>query len=175
VQDWDDKVRAALGVLLPPQRINPDDAGNVLSTLARHPALARAYLEFNTHVLAHSTLSPRVREIAVLRTVARRNCPYLWSHHIPIAQRAGLSVEEITRIEHGHPSDNADDAVVRAIDDIEDHCAISDDTWNVLRRHLDDRQRMDLVFTAGCYALLATAINTFGIQDENPTGTEDLH
>ena len=33
-----------------------------------------------------------------------------------------------------------------------------------LSEHLDERQRMDLVFTIGCYGALAMAINTFGVE-----------
>ena len=32
--------------------------------------------------------------------------------------------------------------------------------------HLDERQRMDLVFTIGCYGALAMAINTFGVEPD---------
>jgi hypothetical protein len=36
----------------------------------------------------------------------------------------------------------------------------------VLGERLDDRQRMDYVFTVGCYTLLAMAFNTFGVEVE---------
>ena len=90
-EEWDDTVRKALSPLLPAQRANPHDAGNVLGTLVRHPDLARGYLEFNAHLLVNSTLTPRVREVALLRAVQARRSTYLWDHHIPIAQRAGLT------------------------------------------------------------------------------------
>ena len=47
---------------------------------------------------------------------------------------------------------------------------ISDDTWAALGECLDEQQRTDLIFTVGCYSLLATVVNTLGIQDENPDG-----
>src|SRR5271165_3677011 len=169
-EEWDDRARAAVTALLPPERANARDTGNVLATMVRHPDLTRAYLKFNAYLLIDSTLSARVREIALLRIVHRRDCPYLWSHHVPIAQRAGLTASEIDAIRDGTVADDQDRMVTRAVDELDEHSTISDLTWAELGRHFDDRQRLDLVFTVGCYCSLAMAVNTFGIEDEHPDG-----
>jgi alkylhydroperoxidase family enzyme len=169
-KEWDDRARAAVTALLPPERANASDAGNVLATMVRHPDLTRAYLKFNAYLLIDSTLSARVREIALLRIVHRRNCAYLWSHHVPIAQRAGLTASEIDAIRDNTVADERDRLVVHAVDELDEDSTISDPTWVELGRHFDDRQRMDLVFTVGCYGALAMAVNTFGIEDEHPDG-----
>jgi 4-carboxymuconolactone decarboxylase len=167
-QDWDDVVRAALQSLLPRERANPRYAGNVLSTLVRHPQLTRAYLPFNAYLLTGSTLSTRIREVSLLRAVYRRDCDYLWSHHLPIAQRAGLTAGEIDAIRSGSLADPAEQAVLHAVDDLVDLSTISTAVWTALGRHFTDQQCMDLVFTVGGYYLLAMAVNTFGIEDETP-------
>ena len=41
---------------------------------------------------------------------------------------------------------------------------LTDETWAALGEHLDERQRMDFVFTVGGYAMLAMAFNTFGVR-----------
>jgi 4-carboxymuconolactone decarboxylase len=135
---WDDDVRTALSPLLSAERANPRDAGNILATLVRHQPLTRAYLEFN-----------------------------LWDHHVVLAQRAGLSDVEIDGIRSGALDAGLDGLVIRVVDELERDSTICDDTWAALGRHLDDRQRMDLVFTIGGYDLLALAVNTFGIEPED--------
>ena len=50
-EEWDDDVRRALSVMLPEERLNPEGAGTALSTLARHPALTKAFLRFSNHLL----------------------------------------------------------------------------------------------------------------------------
>jgi 4-carboxymuconolactone decarboxylase len=165
---WDEQVCDAVAVLLPRERTNPRDAGNILGTLVHNPALTKAYLQFNKYVLVDSTLSARVREIAILKTALLRDCPYLWSHHVPIAQRAGLSVEEISAVERGEAADDFDQLVLNAVDELHTDAKIADGTWAALGDHLDDQQRMDLIFAVGCYALLATAVNTLGIEEEQP-------
>jgi 4-carboxymuconolactone decarboxylase len=165
--EWDDRARAALASLIPADRANPTGAGNVLSTLVRHPDLVGAYLPFNAYLLRDSTLSPRVREVALLRVVYRGDCEYLWSHHIPIAARAGLSPEDIAAIRSGDGAEPLDQLVIRAVDDLTAHSTITQPTWDELGTVFGDQQRMDLVFTIGGYLLLALAVNTFGIQPEH--------
>lgn len=165
-EEWDERARASLASLIPPERANPRGAGNVLSTLIRHPDLTRAYLPFNAYLLRDSTLSPRIREVALLRVVFRAECEYLWSHHIPIAKRAGLSSQDISAIRSGDAVDPVARMVIRAVDDLMAHHTITQSTWDELAHAFSDQQRMDLVFTIGGYLLLAMAVNTFGIQDE---------
>src|ERR1700761_3494638 len=57
--EWNDAARQSVASLLPEDRRNPSDAGNLLSTLARHPDLCRAFLKFNGYLLMSSTLPAR--------------------------------------------------------------------------------------------------------------------
>jgi 4-carboxymuconolactone decarboxylase len=164
--EWDDKVDHALSGLLPAERRNPTDAGNLLSTLVRHPKLTRAFLRFNNHLLFSATLPARVRELAVLRVAHRRGCEYEWRHHVDMGREAGLTDDVIEGIQRGEATDDLDIAVLHAVDELEDKSIISDPTWAALSEHLDERQLMDLVFTIGCYGALAMAINTFGVEPD---------
>ena len=163
---WDERTRAALAALLPPDRRNPQGAGNAMATLARHPDLTETFLPFNTRLLLHNTLPPRLRELAILRVARRCACAYEWTHHVKIAARAGLSEAEIEAAGQGKAAGELDSAVLSAVDELGDTCNLSDRTWARLGEHLDERQLMDLVFTIGAYSLLAMAFNTFGVEPE---------
>lgn len=166
-EDWDDDVVNALSVMMPAERARPDTVGNMLGTFARHPRLTKAYLTFNMHLLVSSSLSSRLIETVVLRTAVSRGSQYLWDHHIPLARRAGLTDEDLDAINTGRAmADGLDAAVVAAVDELHDQTSISDATWRALSVCLDEKQLMDLVFTAGAYSLLAMAIETFGIEQE---------
>jgi AhpD family alkylhydroperoxidase len=161
---WDDAVDHALSGMIPAGRRHPAGTGNLLATLVRHPDLTRAFLRFNNHLLFNSTLPSRLRELAVLRVAHRRGCEYEWRHHVRIGREAGLTDGVIDGVRRGEATDELDRAVLRAVDELEDKSNISDETWATLSEHLDERQRMDLVFTIGCYGALAVAINTFGVE-----------
>ena len=165
--EWDDAVDHALSGMLPAERRNPEAAGNLLATLVRHPKLTRAFLRFNGHLLYSSTLPPRLRELAVLRVAHVHGSEYEWHHHVRMGREVGLTDDVIDGIQRGEVSDELDQAIVRAVDELQDKSAVSDTTWAVLSDHLDERQRMDLVFTIGCYGALAMAINTFGVEPDS--------
>jgi AhpD family alkylhydroperoxidase len=164
--EWDDAARQAVAGMLPEERRNPRDAGNLMATLARHPDLARAFLRFSGYLMARSALSPRVREQAILRIAHRRGCEYEWFHHVKLGRKAGLSDADIAAVQSGEPTDEFDRAVLGAVDELDEKSSLSDATGAALRERLDERQRMDFVFTVGGYAALAMAVNTFGVEVE---------
>jgi AhpD family alkylhydroperoxidase len=168
--EWDEAVRRSLSGMLPPERCNPRDAGNALSTLVHHPALTKAFLRFNTHLTFSSTLPPRVRELAILRVAHRRGCAYEWTHHVTLAKEAGLRDDEIAAVRRGSDGWAAGEferAVLNGVDELDEKSQLSDQTWAALGERLNDRERMDYIFTVGCYTLLAMAFNTFGVQPED--------
>ncbi|AFC41991.1 hypothetical protein OCO_07700 [Mycobacterium intracellulare MOTT-02] len=145
------------------------DTNNALSTLAHHPALAKAFLRFNVHLLTSSTLPPRIRELAILRVAHRRQSAYEWSHHVRMAKEEGVTEDQIAAVQRGEGLDAFDQAVITGVDELDEKSELSDHTWATLGERLNDQQRMDFVFTVGCYALLAMAFNTFGVQPEHAT------
>jgi alkylhydroperoxidase family enzyme len=169
--EWDDAVDHALSSL-PPERRNPSASGNLLATLVRHPKLTRAFLRFNNHLLYSSTLTPRLRELAVLRVAHRTHSEYEWRHHVRMGLEAGLTDQVIEDLQRGEAADDLDRAILHAVDELQDKAVVSDETWAVLSEHLDERQCMDLVFTIGCYGALAMAINTFGVEPDSETTPE---
>lgn len=167
---WDESVQEALAGMLPAERRNPRDASNVLATMVNHPALTKAFLRFNVHLLFTSTLPPRIRELAILRVAHRRDCAYEWHQHVDLGKREGVTDDEIVAVtRHGaveSPFDPFEQAVLTGVDELDEQSRLSDETWAALGERLDDRQRMDYVFTVGSYAMLAMALNTFGVQLE---------
>jgi AhpD family alkylhydroperoxidase len=139
---------------------------NALGTLARHPELTRAFHTFNGHVLFGTTLSPRQRELLVLRVAALRGCEYEWEQHVILAADAGLSPDDIARVAQGPDAPGwspLDRALVAAVDELLGDAKITDATWAALVDVLDEQQAMDLVFTVGAYDLLAMAFRSFGV------------
>jgi 4-carboxymuconolactone decarboxylase len=142
---------------------------NIFRTLARHPKLMKRWLVFGNHVLGHSTLAPRERELVILRTGWLCRSGYEWGQHVRIARDAGLSDDEIERIALGAEApgwSELDRALLRATDELRQDAFISDASWQALARHLGEQQLMDLVFTVGQYQLVSMALNSFGVQPE---------
>lgn len=172
--DWDAEVLDALAVMRQgdSQAAQRNEPGaprvvNALGLLMRYPALAKAFLTFNRHLLFNSSLSDRIRELLILRIAWLRRAEYEWAQHVLLAQKAGLSKEEIEAVKEGPGCVQwapLDAALLAAVDELHTDAFVTDTTWDALAAGLDQRQLMDLVFTVGAYDLLAMAFNTFGLE-----------
>src|SRR4051794_14554937 len=152
---------------------------NIFRTMITHPAAAKAFLAWGGYILSRkSTLPPRQREIVILRTGFLCRSGYEWTQHVPIGRRAGLTDDEIARIKIGPDAPGwgaADAALLRATDDLHRDQFVTDPVWAELTRHFNERQRMDMVFTAGQYTQVSMLLNSFGVQlDEGQVLDPDL-
>ncbi|HXY93795.1 MAG TPA: carboxymuconolactone decarboxylase family protein [Acidimicrobiia bacterium] len=179
-QEWSEEVRAGIAALRPPdakhdlkRRKGGPKGLNALGTLARHPRLTHAFHAFNGHILFTSTLTPRDRELLVLRVAKVRDATYEWEQHVVVGGEAGLSDDEIVRVAEGPDAPGwapHDAAMVRAVDELVADAMIADTTWAVLAETFDTEQLMDLVFTVGAYDVLAMAFRSFRVQLDDDLG-----
>ena len=142
---------------------------NIFATLARHPKLFKRWVGFGGVLLYGGNLSPRDRELLILRTAVHCQAHYEWGQHVAIAQAAGLSEDEIARVAVGPDAAgwSADDAaVVRAADELHADARISDPTWAVLSARLDDTQLIEVCMVVGQYHLVAFTLNSLGVEGE---------
>jgi len=143
--------------------------------LLNHPALAKAFLTFNNHVATSSSISRRVRELLILRISWLRCAEYEFIQHMVLGRRAGLTEEELDRITHGPDApgwDVVDAELLRAVDELHMRAGVQMDTLTRLGAHFGTCQLMDIIFTVGCYDLLALMFNTFDVRLE--AGVEPL-
>ena len=154
------------------QMLDPSGSGReiaaVYRTFARHPKLYVPRQVLSEYIRTKSTLSPRVREMLILRIGWRCRSAYEWAAHAPAGRRAGLTDDQIRMLARsGYESWNAADAaIVRAADELFDRDTISDGTWTALDEQFDDRQLLDVLITTGGYRMVSMVLNTFGVPAE---------
>lgn len=140
---------------------------NVFRTLVRHTALFRRWLPFAGHVLHKQTLSPRDRELLILRIGWLCRSRYEWTQHVQVGMRAGLAEEEIARIADGPDAAGwsaHDAALVRAADELHADACIGEATWHTLAARYSQAQMIDVIFTVGQYNLVSMALNSLGVE-----------
>jgi 4-carboxymuconolactone decarboxylase len=156
------EARAALSAL-------PDYARgfNIFRTLAHNPAALSAFLVWGNQVLSEAnSLTPRQRELAILRTGWNCRAGYEWAQHCVIGRNAGITDAEIAAVKLGPDApgwDPLDTALLRACDELTVDHHVSDATWAALAP-LGDQGRMDLVATIGQYTMVSMMLNSFGVQ-----------
>jgi 4-carboxymuconolactone decarboxylase len=142
---------------------------NIFRTLARAPKALTRFNEWGAYVLSRrNSLPPREREIVILRVGFLCKSGYEFTQHTRIGLNEGLSADEIDRIKAGADAgwSGADAALIRAADDLVGDHFVSDATWAQLKAHFDEKQCMDVVFTAGQYTQVSMFLNSFGVQLE---------
>lgn len=142
---------------------------NVLKTLVRHMELLRAWNPFAMHIMGTSSLSPRHREMLIMRVGWLTQSEYEWGQHVLMSRPEGLDDADHLRIKEGPKAkgwNELEAALLQAADELLDDAIIEDQTWNTLSKHLNTAQIMDAVFTVGQYNMLAMALNSIGVQRE---------
>jgi alkylhydroperoxidase family enzyme len=172
--EWPPEMRDALAAIrparprhpFPPRDADRPKGLGALGTMAHHPELARAFHTFNGHILFATSLTPRQRELLVLRVAVVRQSVYEWRQHVRLAADAGISPEEVSRVTEGPDApgwSSSDRALVRAVDELLAEARVGDTTWEVLASTFDAEQLLDVIFTVGAYDALAMALRSFGV------------
>ena len=163
--EWDPEIRELF------ERMgyqSEDDLYNILKTLAHHPKMFKRWLPFANHVLFKSSLSPRIREIIILRTGWLCHSEYEWTQHVRISrEEAGMNDADFEALEKGSkdPHWNREErAALRAAEELHSDKYISNIVWEEISQYFDQTQTMDIVATVGNYTLVSMMLNTFGVQ-----------
>jgi alkylhydroperoxidase family enzyme len=171
--EWGDDavsaLKAAYGEEVANGLLSPDGPPlpNVLATLMRNPGLVGPFLVYNASMMRDPLLGKRNFELIVLRVAWRTRSSYEWAQHVRMAQRVGITMEEIEAIGRGGDADGwtaLEVDLLTATDQLIDRYRIDDETWARLAEQLDERQLMEAAFIVGTYTCLAMAFNSFGIE-----------
>jgi 4-carboxymuconolactone decarboxylase len=164
--EWGDELRPILQATPPDFDVRLGD-NNIFPTLARHEQLFRAWLPFGGFLLGRGVLGARERELLILRTGFNCCSDYEWGQHVRIAERLGISSEEIMRIADGPAAPGwsaADATLLQAADELHEHAKISDGTWSALAESHDDRGLLEIAILVGHYHMVAFALNSAGVE-----------
>lgn len=121
-----------------------------------------------------ATLAPRLREIAILLTARHHRAQFEWYAHARIARDEGLAEEAIEAIHAGRDpgfEDPAEAAVHAFAAELLASRRVSDETFAALAAQLPEKERVELVFVLGYYALVSMTLNVFEValpQGEKP-------
>jgi alkylhydroperoxidase family enzyme len=152
------------------KRFDPNGSGaraaNVFVTFVRNPPADRLRGPINQHILNATTLSPRQRELLLMRIGVLCRSEYEWAAHSRSGRRVGMTDEDVARIVAGPGSggDALETALLRATDELYRDDRVSDGTWAALAASLDTKQMLDMLIAVGGYRATSMAINSAGVQ-----------
>ena len=144
---------------------------NLYRLLAHSPRAARSLNTLARFIRDGSRLDPRLRELAILQVSYLTRSAWGFSHHVRIGREVGLSDDEIRAVADetaGRPTglEPLAKAVLRAAREMTTDLVISDETFAVLQRQLDNERLTDLVVTISFYNGLVRLLETMQVDVE---------
>jgi alkylhydroperoxidase family enzyme len=138
----------------------------LIATTMRHPSLYRRQMELSVQLLS-GAISPRERELVVLRLAWLCRVPYMWGEHVEIGKLVGLDVEDIERVTRGSSAEGwsgHERTLLRAVEELLDDQSVSDETWGMLARSWNEIQLMEFPVLVGAYYTAALQQNCLKIR-----------
>ena len=166
---WTEDARDAFAYWEGPTAWDNGSRSNTMMTLAHHPRLAITSNDFGKYILIEANLTPRQREIIVLRVAWRFHSDHQWTHHVLSARKIGMAEAELTDLAQAEPADTwaeEERALILAVDQLTSQGQIDDATWAVLSGHHDTRTMMDILYAIGLFTMNAWAFNAMRIELE---------
>jgi 4-carboxymuconolactone decarboxylase len=145
----------------PPVDVMPE----FMRVMAKHPPVFRRQMEMG-NVLFNGRISPRERELAVLRISWLAGAPFEWGEHVVISKRCGVTAEEIERVTLGSSAadwSEHDAAILRGVEELVADFAVSDETWRMLAKSWDEPQLIEFPMMVGQYLTTAFLLNSLKV------------
>ena len=164
--DAPEPVRDALG------RVPPL---NIFRMMANADTAFRPWLRWGAALLGELQLDALLRELAILR-VARLtpHAEYEWVQHVPIAQAAGASDDQVAALERDdlEAACFSDDErrVLRFTTEVVRDAQASDSTLGELSEILSPREIVELLMVIGQYMMVARVMATTRMEIDKPAG-----
>jgi len=133
----------------------------------RNPEMADLAQKLGFVMRFHTTLPPRLSELAILVAARFWRCDFAWTAHLQPAADAGITEETIQAIAAGQLPNPvaADEATLLAFcNELLDHRAVSDRTYQAALGILGERGVVELVALLGYYTLAAMTMQAFEIR-----------
>jgi alkylhydroperoxidase family enzyme len=144
-------------------------ASNALRTLLRVPELAEAVMPYTTYLTNETSISPRHRELLILRIAWLYGNENLWAEHAPRARVYGLDDAAIRRIAEGPDAsgwERFDATLLRLADQQFRNSSTTNATWKALSERYDIFNIVDAIETVNHFTTLSIFYNSLGIQPD---------
>ncbi len=149
---------------------------NVFKTAAHSPELMQSWWQMMVILLSRLQLSPRLRELAILRLFQLTRCEYGYAHHVRIGRDAGVTDEQIAALARYESSERfspLEKLVLRYTDAATKLTDAAPALAQQLKSELSERDVFELTFCIANWNLMAHLLLPLQVELE-PTAREYL-
>ena len=143
--------------------------------MAHAETCVKPVMKLGGALLGKLELDAKLRELCLLRAVKLEGGEYEWMQHVPIARDLGCSEAQIAALEDdddlAHCFDDREKAALQFTREVVVDVRASPETLAQARKHLSDREIVELILMAGFYIMLARLTETLGVETDPPIGS----
>jgi alkylhydroperoxidase family enzyme len=130
---------------------------NIYKLLLHSPTVALTWFEHIGAIRWKTKLSPRLRELAIVRIASAASYGYALQQHVPtIAVPDGVSLEECGALKDWRASkffDEAERAALAYVDAMIAGPHVPDTVFDAVRKHYSEREVVELTVLVGTYIM----------------------
>jgi AhpD family alkylhydroperoxidase len=147
---------------------------NIFRMTAHAQTNFRAMLRFGNAILVRQKLDGKLRELAILRVAKLSGARYEWVQHVPIAEAAGASAEQIAALDGDTidaPSFSViEQLVLRFTTEVVREVGASDTVVAEMTQYFSPQEIIELLFAIGFYMMMARIMETCAVDLEPAAG-----
>ncbi len=154
------------GVIAVAKRATRGRSYQFMRVVSINRRLFRPFLAWNARLMPFGKLDRRQTEVVILRTAWLCRSRYEWTQHVAIGKSVGLTDEQIDAVGTDPTSEVLDEqtrVLLAAVPELLDSHALSPETFDTLGEFLTPAEILEFVMLVGNYAMLAGALNSFGV------------
>jgi 4-carboxymuconolactone decarboxylase len=138
------------------------------SVMIHSPAMAQRAAHLGAYVRFEASIDHTLTELAALTTARLLDCDYEYAAHMPQGRKAGISETTLSAIERRQLGEVADEDrwLVNLVQQIIITHRVDEPTFDAAKQRLGLQGLVEVVGTAGYYAMLAATLNTFEVKPE---------
>jgi 4-carboxymuconolactone decarboxylase len=161
--EWTDKLLDIFEFMEGPEARVKGPKYNAVKALVHAPEISLASMRLHKALTQSQGLTPRLKELVILRVLWLNRAEYQYSQHLLISSRHGFDSEDYTAIKTGTPSprwSELEALVVEAVDQLEQVGDIDDALWAGLTQNLNHAQILELLYLIGSFKMVAWIFKT---------------
>ncbi len=147
---------------------------NIYRIMLHSPALAGGWFELNQAVRYKTEVDGQSRELAMMRVAILNDVDYiLGAHSQTYALKEGLTPAQVDALTEWSASGLFSDqqrALLAYVDAMTRQIDVSNEVFEAVRAHYNERQVVELTMLVGAYNMLTRVLKALKIDSEPPTG-----
>ena len=150
-------------------------SANIFNMMAHAETCLKPVMKLGGTLLGKLQLDSRLRELCLLHAVKLAGGEYEWMQHVAIARDLGCAEAQVAALEAGEEAAACFDARERAALAFTRELVVegraSEAALAEVRKHLCEREIVELIVLAGFYTMLARLTETLGVEADAPLGS----